>query len=312
MKLIVYHRRAQEYLRIATEKFPELEVIAGVGEEILSQGISDADIMIAWQFPIQILRKANRLRWIQLTSAGVEQLLGAREYLRDIVVTNTRGMHAEIMADYTLATMVMLQWNFPGFIYDKQIKRWDHRALEPLAGKTLGIVGVGAVGSEIARRAQTFNMNVIGVRRIPLEIKDVSKMFGPDQLKEVLSLSDFVVLVVPATPETVRMIGELELRTMRQTSYLINISRGTVVDESALIEALQHGWIAGASLDVFEREPLSEGSPLWGLENLIITPHIAGELKDYPTRVMDIFGDNLLKWKAGLPLRNQIDWVRGY
>jgi phosphoglycerate dehydrogenase-like enzyme len=312
MKVIVYHRRAQEYRRIIAEQFPELEVIAGLGEEIFSEDIADAEIMIAWQFPVEILKKANRLRWIQLTSAGVEQLFEAREYLRDIVVTNTRGMHTKIMADYTLAAMVMLQWNFPGFFFDRQNKKWGYRAVEPLARKTLGIVGVGAIGCEIARRARTSDMNVMGVRRNPLPIKDVSKIFRPDQLEEMLSLCDFVVLAVPATPETHRMIGESELRTMKRTSYLINISRGTVVDESALIKALQQGWIAGAFLDVFEREPLPEDSPLWNLGNVIITPHIAGELKDYPMRVMDIFGDNFLRWKARLPLRNQVDLVRGY
>ena len=312
MKVLVYSRRAEEYKRLIQDRFPELEVIAGYEEETLSKHIVDADILIFFQFPVEALRKATRLRWIQVTSAGVEQLLDAREHLRDVVVTNTRGMHADIMADYTMAAILMLQWDLPHLFRNQQLKGWSQRYFEPLAGKTLGIVGLGTIGCEIARRAQGFRMNLVGVKRNPAPVSGISQVFEPDRLHEMLSLSDYVVLTVPVTRETFQMIGEAELRAMKKTACLINVARGSIVVESALIRALRENWIAGAVLDVFDNEPLPQESPLWTLENLIITPHTAGNLQDYPEHVMEIFGENYLRWKAGKPLLNVVDLARGY
>jgi phosphoglycerate dehydrogenase-like enzyme len=294
------------------ERIPEMEVFAGTGEETLFQHIADADMMIAWRFPMEVLQQAGKLRWIQLTSAGIDHLLGAREFLRGVVVTNTRGIHVHIMADYTFAAILALQWGFPHLLREQGAKKWITRDTEPLAGKTLGIVGVGAIGSEIARRAQSFQMKVVGVKRNPLPMTEVNQIFGPDRLHEMFSLADFVVILVPATPETYRMIGESELRAMKRTAYLINIARGTVVVESALVRALQENWIAGAVLDVFEKEPLPEDSPLWTLENVIVTPHLSGNLQDYANRVMVIFGENYQRWKAGKQLLNVVDLEKGY
>jgi phosphoglycerate dehydrogenase-like enzyme len=312
VKVLVHHRCAEEYRCLIRERFPELEVIAGYGEEILSKYIADPDILIFWQFPPEALKKATRLRWIQTTGAGVEHLMEARQNLRDVVVTNTRGMHADIMADYTLGAILMLQWDFSNFFGDQQLRKWTHKFFEPLAGKTLGIVGLGAIGCEIARRAQSFQMNVIGVKRNPAPMKEIKQVFGPDRLHEMLSLSDYVVLVVPVTPETYQMIGESELRAMKKTACLINIARGSVVVESTLVRALRENWIAGAVLDVFEKEPLPEESSLWTLENVVITPHSAGNIQDYPKRVIEIFGKNYLRWKDGKPLLNVVDLARGY
>lgn len=312
MKVLVYHRFAQEFSRLIRERFPDLEVEAGHDEGFLSQHIVDADIMLVFEFPLELLRQAGRLRWIQLTSAGTEHLFEARQCLQGILVTNTRGMHANLIADYTFGAIVTLQWNFVDLFLDKQARRWGSNAVEPLAGKTLGIIGLGSIGCEIARRAKAFRMNVIGVKRNPVPIEGVGKIFGPDQVREMLSLSDFVVVAAALTPETYRMIGQQELRAMKETSYLINIARGRIIDESALIKALQNKRIAGAFLDAFEKEPLPPDSPLWELPNVMITPRIAGILKDYAGGVMGIFGENLKRWKEGLPLRNQVDWEKGY
>lgn len=312
MKVLVYHRRAEEYRRMIRERFPDLEVAAGEEEGTLHQHIADAEVLICWRFPVGVLKGAKKLRWIQLTSAGIDHLLGVQEDLRSVTVTNAKGIHGQVMADYTFGAMVMLHWNFPGLLRDQQARRWQHRFTGPLAGKTLGVVGVGAIGGEIARRGPGFGMTVVGVKRTPAPADGVSRIFGPDRLREMLPLCDFVVLVVPATPETRRMIGEAELRAMKRTAYLINIARGSVVDEAALIRGLLEGWIAGAALDVFEKEPLPAASPLWAMENVIITPHIAGEPDAYARRVMEIFGENVARWRAGQPLRNVVDFDRGY
>jgi phosphoglycerate dehydrogenase-like enzyme len=312
MKVLVYHRHAEDYRRMIRERFPDMEVVSGTDEKILFQHIADADMMIAWRFPIEVLKQAGKLRWIQLTSAGIDHLFPARESLRDVVVTNTRGIHADIMADYAFAAILMCQWDFPRLIRQQEAKRWIPRDTAPLAGKTLGIVGVGAIGSEIARRAQGFHMNVVGVKRNPLPMAEVNQIFGPDHLHKMLSASDFVVILAPATPETYRMIGESELRAMKRTAYLVNIARGTVVVESALVRALQENWIAGAVLDVFEKEPLPDDSPLWTLENVLVTPHLSGNLQDYANRVMAIFTENYQRWKAGKQLLNVVELEKGY
>lgn len=310
--LLIYHRRAEELRRLIGERVDGLEVAAGFDEATLERHLADAEALIAFKFPPEALGRARRLRWIQLTSAGAEQLLPARGQLAGVVVTNTRGIHAALMADYALATMVMLNMHFPRFFADQQARRWEQRLAVPLAGQTLGVVGAGAIGGEIARRAAGFGMRVVAVKRTPGPVDGAVEVVTADQLPGVLPRSDFVVLVVPVTAATHRLIGERELRAMKPTAHLVNIARGSVVDEAALARALGEGWIAGAALDVFEEEPLSPASPLWGLPNAILTPHVAGEPADYARRVAEIFIDNVARWRRGEPLHNVVDFERGY
>ena len=312
MKILVYHGRAETYRALLAERFPDLEVAAGASDEVLDCHVEDAEVLLAWRFPVNALKRARRLRWIQLTSAGVDHVLDGVAELRAVVVTNTRGIHAELMADYAMGAMVMLQWSFPRLLRQQQARSWRHQYTEPLAGKTLGVVGVGAIGGEIARRGAAAGMTVLGMRRDPRPVGGVERMFGPAELREMLPLCDFVVLVVPATPATRRMVGEGELRRMRRTAFLVNVARGSVVDEPALVRALEEGWIAGAALDVFETEPLPATSPLWAMENVIVTPHIAGEPDDYPRRVMTVFEENIRRFREGRPLVNVVDLDRGY
>lgn len=311
-RLLVYHRRAEEYRELIRRRCPDLEVLAVADETTLYDAVAGADILIAWRFPLQALAGSSRLRWIQLTVAGVDHLIPARERLQGIAVTTARGIHGAVIADYVLGVVVMLHWDFPRLLRQQQARQWQGRETAPLAGRTLGIVGLGAIGTEIARRATAFGLQVIGVKRTPAPIDGVSRVVGPDRLHEILRASDFLVLAVPETPETRRMIGEPELRAMRPTAFLVNIARGGVVDEAALVRALEDRWIAGAALDVFDQEPLPPDHRLWALENVIITPHIAGEPDEYIRRVVDIFVDNYARWRAGRPLRNTVDLARGY
>ena len=239
MKILVYHREAETFDALIRERFPELEVVATKEEGLLPQHIPDADVLVAFRFPSALFKEAKRLRWIQATGAGVDPFFKSREYLRGVVVTNTRGIHAQIMADYTFGAITALQWNFARAFRSQQHKQWNRVDTRPLAGMTLGLVGLGAIGGEIAKRARIFGMKVIGVRRTPAPVEAVDQVFGPERLAEMLSLCDFAVLVTPATPETYHMIGRSELLAMKQTAYLINISRGSTVDESALVQALR-------------------------------------------------------------------------
>jgi phosphoglycerate dehydrogenase-like enzyme len=312
MKVLVYHSRGDTYRTLLTERFPDLEVVAGADDAVLERHLADAEMVLAWRFPVEALGRARRLRWIQLTSAGADHILSARPDLGDIVLTNTRGIHADLMADYVVGMMVALQWGFPRLLRQQQAREWRQQYTEPLAGKRLGVVGVGAIGGEIARRGAAMGMTVLGMQRAPRPMTPIARMFGPDELGAMLAECDVVVLVVPATPATHRMVGERELRRMPRTAYLINIARGSVVDEGALVRALSEGWIAGAALDVFETEPLPPTSPLWSMDNVIVTPHISGEPDDYPRRAMSVVEENIRRWRAGRPLLNVVDPARGY
>jgi phosphoglycerate dehydrogenase-like enzyme len=189
----------------------------------------------------------------------------------------------------------------------------QQEGLFELAGKTMVLVGVGAIGVRTAEVAAPFGMRVLGVRRDPTaDAPGVEAMFGPDQLLDLLPQADFLVLTIPLTHETQGMIGEPELRAMKPTAYLINIGRGGTVQETVLIRALREGWIAGAGLDVFESEPLPQDSPLWEMENVIITAHYAGLTPYYNQRAMAIFLDNLRRYQAGEPMRNVVDKRLGY
>ncbi len=312
MKLLIYHRRAEELRHLIAERVSGLDIAAGFDDAVLARHLGDADALIAFQVPVDALPRARRLSWIQLTSAGAEQLLPAREALGSVVVTNTRGIHADLMADYALGVVAMLQWDFPRLLREQRAHTWVPRLVLPLAGRTLVVVGAGAIGSEIARRAAAARLRVIAVKRTAGPVDGADEVVTAEALPDVLGRADFVVLVVPVTSATRRLIGERELRAMRRTAYLINIARGSVVDEAALVRALGDGTIAGAVLDVFEEEPLPPTSPLWTLPNVILTPHVAGEPADYARRVADVFADNVARRRRGEPLRNVVDFERGY
>jgi len=312
MKLLIYHRRADELRGFIGAAAPDLDIAAGFDNATIERHLDSADVVIAFTFPLELLVRAKRLRWIQLTSAGAEQLLAARDRLAGIVVTNTRGIHVDLMADYALGALVMLQWDFPRMLRDQQACTWNQRLALPLAGKTLGVVGAGAIGGEIVRRAAVFGMDVLAIRRTPGPVEGAREVLTADRLRQALPRCDFVVLVVPVTEATRGMMGGAELRAMKREAFLVNIARGSVVDEGALITALREGVIAGAALDVFDEEPLPADSPLWALPNVILTPHVAGEPADYARRVADVFLDNVARWRRHEPLRNVVDFERGY
>jgi D-2-hydroxyacid dehydrogenase (NADP+) len=233
-----------------------------------------------------------------------------------ITITTASGIHTTPVGEYVLGMMVMLAKGWPGLFRAQTRREWARITPQELEGKTVAIVGMGNVGQEIARLAKALDMHVLGVRRsgTPLESGDyvADEIFGPLELLSVLSRSDFVVVCLPLTEETHHLIGELALRAMKPTAYIINVSRGAVVDEAALLRALTEGWIAGAGLDVFETEPLPEKSWLWQLNNVIITPHLAGETPVYNERAVDLFCENLRRYLAGESLRNVVDPGLGY
>jgi phosphoglycerate dehydrogenase-like enzyme len=267
--------------------------------------------------PPALLARMPNLRWYQQWGAGADWLMHHPEIAtRDFIITNASGVHAIQISEHILALLLAFARRLPQACRAQLRGEWQRQEWEQifeLAGKTMVLIGVGAIGARTARLAAALDVRVIGVRRDPaVPAPGIEWMIGPDRLADVLPEADFVVLTVPLTHETRHIIGERELRLMKPAAHIVNIGRGGTIDEAALIRALREGWIAGAGLDVFEKEPLPADSPLWGMENVIITAHYAGATPNYHERAFAIFLDNLRRYKTGEPLRNVVDKDLGY
>ena len=256
---------------------------------------------------------APRLRWLQATSAGIGPFVQRVGLDRsDITFTTASGVHARPLADFCLMAMLMFAKNYVWMERDKKAKRWERYCGEELTGKTLAIVGVGRVGQEVARHGKRMDMRVTGMRRSDAPMPDVDKLFARAELHTMLREADFLVLAAPHTPETEGIIGEAELAVMKPTAVLINIGRGALIDEDALIRALQQKRLGGAALDVFRDEPPPPDSPLWNMPNVIVSPHSASTVTQENARITDIFVDNLRRYLRGEPLRNVLDKTKLY
>jgi len=256
---------------------------------------------------------APRLRWLQSTSAGIGQMVkrvGLDQ--TDITFTTASGVHARPLADFCLMAMLMFAKNYVWMERDKKAKRWERYCGEELTGKTLAIVGIGRVGQEVARHGKRMDMRVTGMRRSDAPVPDVDKLFDRAELHAMLPEADFLVLAAPHTPETEGIIGEAELAVLKPSAVLINVGRGALVDEDALIRALREKRLAGAALDVLRDEPPPQDSPLWDMPNVIISPHSASTVTQENARITDIFCDNLRRYLSGQPLRNVLDTKKLY
>jgi len=296
---------------------PHLEILVTEDQSEIEAALGDIEIA-ARRFPHDLIVSAPRLRWVQQWGAGADWLLRYPEARdRDFILTNASGVHAIPITEHILAFMLSFARQLHHAVRAQQRQEWDRpqragfSSQEPifeLCDRTLLLIGVGAIGQRTAQAASALGMHVLGIRRNPeRRVPGVEAMYGPEQLLSVLPEADFVVLTVPLTPETRGMIGEPELRAMKPEAYLLNIGRGGTIQEEFLVRALQEGWIAGAGLDVFESEPLPSYSPLWQMNNVIITPHYAGLTPRYEQRALGIFFDNLARYVAGEPLTNVVD-----
>lgn len=309
---------SEEQLKGIRESVPDdLQIVVTRDKDDIRAVINEVEIAAGW-FPRDLLPEASNLRWYQQWSAGADWLLRyPRVAEMDFALTNVSGIHAVQVTEHIFGFLLAFGRELDRAIRAQDRREWipyhQHEGLFELADKTMLLIGVGAIGQRTAKIATAFGIHVLGVRRDPTtDVSGVKTMFGPDQLPHLLPQADFVVLTVPLTRETRGMIGEPQLRAMKRTAYLINVGRGGTIDEAALHEALQEGWISGAALDVFETEPLPEDSPLWELDNLIITAHYAGVTANYNERALDLFVDNLRRYRQGQPLRNVVDKGLGY
>jgi phosphoglycerate dehydrogenase-like enzyme len=278
--------------------------------------LAEAEVMFDVDQPsiAEFRRKAPRVRWIQASSSGIGEWVRRLDIVdTPIMATNAAGIHAAPLAEFAVFAMLYFAKSWPRMVSEQRAHHWERCAIDTLQGKTLGILGLGQVGSTVARMAKPFGLRILGVRRTPTEIPaDVDAVYGPDQLPEVLRQSRYLVLSVPHTADTVGWIGAPELACLPQGAVLINIARGSVLDEVALIESLRAGQLGGAALDVVAREPLASDSPLWDMPNVLLTPHSMSTALDENERLTNLFCDNLRRYLDGKPLRNLIDKRRGY
>jgi phosphoglycerate dehydrogenase-like enzyme len=316
VKVLVTHRLGEEDLaRVrAVSDAIALDTASGLEESL--QKAADAEVIQPGAWSDQLWKAAPNLKWVQSGGAGVEHYMTPDFIASPIMLTNAQGTYAIPIADHVMAFVLYFARRFDVLVRN-QLRRewadWGAVALDELGGKTLGIVGLGGIGAEVARRAKAFDMRVIATRRRPnTPCGHANEVRGVDGLHWLLQESDYVLLSLALTRETTGLIAEAELKSMKPTAYLMNVGRGGLVDEDALVRALREGEIAGAGLDVFAREPLPEDSPLWEMPNVMITPHDAGDSPRSHERLMDLFCENLRRYVAGEALLNVVDKEAGY
>jgi phosphoglycerate dehydrogenase-like enzyme len=276
--------------------------------------LAEADILVGFITPHDLTRRAPKLKWVQMMSAGVDSLIGSEIWQSDITITGVSGIHATPISEYVLGTMLMFAKQSAQSLRMQQQRQWRRFTPQLLRGQTVGIIGLGHIGREVARLAKAFGMKVLAVDELKgtRPARNVDEMIAVNRLTRLLAESDYVVSCVPLTPKTSKMVGVKELKAMKRTAYLINISRGGIIDEDALIQALDDKLIAGAGLDVTVKEPLPTDSRLWEFDNVMLTPHISGGQENYLALGMALFCENLKRYIKGKKLMNLIIRKRGY
>ncbi len=291
---------------------PGAEVVTA-SMDVAPAVVGDADVIFG-MYNEKIIAAATQVRWIQTTSAGMDMLMdipGVRE--GQFRLSNASGLHALQVAEHAWALTAALFRGLHVYVRNQLARKWTGAPIQDLYGATAGIVGFGGIGRRYASLARGFDMRVLAVDVQQTERPDyVEALWGPERLDDLLAASDVVFIACPYTPETERLINARAFQLMKESAFLVNTARGPIVDEAALVDALRSAEIAGAGLDVFETEPLPDTSPLWEMENVIITTHSAGVSSYRPQRTVDFFCENLRRFMAGEPLLNETDRNLGY
>ncbi len=316
-KLLLSKNINDDLLNNIKEIIPNWEIVISKDKEDWKKEMVDAEIIAGWRNKMvnYLPQKENNLRWIQSWSAGVDGYPVKKFAEKQIQLTTASGVHGFPISETIFAMMLSLTRNLHRYLRNQTQKKWFHENIHlELHKKTIGIIGMGEIGKETAKIAKAFQMHVIGVRNSNKKESNVDEMFSQASLHDVLPKCDYVVITLPLTKETYQLFGKQELSLMKPTSFLINIARGEIVDENALIDALRDKKIAGAGLDVFEQEPLPAKSSLWDMEEVIIAPHTAGATEHYDERLVnDIFIPNLKAYlKNGKPCKNVVNFDKGY
>ncbi len=324
--LVVYHpfelwQAPAWFAERLRQDFPGFEIVQRKEYGNIEDDLREADVALTWSLRPEQFRCARKLRWIHSPAAAVHALMIPEIVASNVVVTNARDVHGPVVAEHVIALVLALAKRLPSAFRYQQTRTWAQEQMwresprpREVTGATLGLVGLGSIGRETARRAAALGLKVVAVREHGERQGDesVSKILASEQLEEMLRVSDYVVLAAPLTPRTRGLMDRTRLRQMRRDAYLINVSRGALIDQVALLDALAEGEIAGAALDVFEKEPLPSDSPLWNNDRILITPHTAALTDKLWERHYALFSDNLRRFTSGAPLLNLVDKARGY
>jgi phosphoglycerate dehydrogenase-like enzyme len=301
-------------------EFPGTEVVHSANKRDDEDALREADVMIGWALPAEQFRTAKSLRWIYSITAAVDQFLYPELISSAIAVSNAGRVHGPVVAEHTIAMLLALAKRLPSAVRYQERRKWAMEAIwkeqprpREVRGASVVVVGLGSTGAEVASMAAALKMNVIGVREHPERGPGgAHEVVGYDALDSAIARADFVVLAAPLTPRTRHLIDARRLQLFKPTAFLINVSRGALVDEVALVKALRDRRIAGAALDVFEEEPLSRWSPLWKMPQVLITPHTAFLTENVWQRHFEMFAANFKRYLAGEPLEDLVDKARGY
>jgi phosphoglycerate dehydrogenase-like enzyme len=285
--------------------------VAPLASEPPDDVLERAEALLAWRPPARLSARAPRLAWIQSLTGGVDQWLNP-DFPERAVLTCARGSHRLSMPEHILAALFLVTKSLAPIVLDQRERRWTRRVNPTLAGRTLGILGLGAIGAELARKAAALEMRVIGTKRDGAAVPHVERVYRPSETDELLSQADYVVLLLPSTAETRRLMNVRSLKRMKRSAYLLNFGRGDLVVEDDLAAAVRAGVIAGAVLDVFVTEPLPVDSPLWTTDGITIFPHVGGLHPDRDETVAALWVDNLRRFATRQPLREVVDRSRGY
>jgi phosphoglycerate dehydrogenase-like enzyme len=314
--ILVVARPDDEALRALMPPPADARLVVGWSPADFGAAAAEAEVIVACSAPadvvVPVLRGAPQVRWIHSIAAGVDNLLAPEIVDAPIVLTNARGAYSVSLAEWAMGAVLHFAKDVRRLIRSQEARRWDPFDVRLIQGRTLGIVGYGDIGRRTAERARAFGMKIVAVRREPGVDPSCDEVFGRDRLGDALARSDYVVAAAPLTPETRGLIGAAAFQAMKPDAVLINVGRGPVVDEAALVAALQTGRLRGAALDVFEREPLSPESPLYSMENVLLSPHSADHFAGWRESSMRLFLENLALFRASAPLRNVVDKRKGY
>jgi phosphoglycerate dehydrogenase-like enzyme len=300
--------------------FPQHQILEAWDLATIRRLLPEADVAFTPFVDRDVFPAAKRLRWVQSPAVGVGSLMFPELHDSGVMVTTARGIRARPIAEHVIGVTIALARRLPQALRAQAAHRWAQHELEgpqsgvfQLYGRRMGIIGLGAIGTEVAARAGALGMEVAAIRRHPDRPAPAGiEVIGPERLHGLLARSDVLVLSMPHTPETKQIIGRHELQVVKRGSLLVNIARGKLIDDEAVVDALRDGRLGGAALDVFTREPLDPSSPYWDLPNVIITPHTSGAMEDYWTPLVALFSENLRRFERGDALMNVVDKAAGY
>lgn len=299
MKLLILEEQAEDYKKTLQARFPEISIHAAKREDEIGDFIEEMDILLAFRISDELIKKASKLKWIQSLATGVDYIVNLPSLRKEVLVTSTRGIHGPQMSEMAFLLMLSLNRNFPKMVRNQDLGVWERWPAKLLFKKRIGILGMGVIGEEIAKKAKAFEMTVYGIDIIQRKIEAVDFFYGPEDIFKVAEVVDYFIIVAPYTPQTYQIVNEKVFSVMKPTAFLINIGRGELVKEEALLEALNSKKIAGAALDTFCQEPLPSNHPFWKMKNVIITPHVGGMSDIYMEQVLTIFEENLRRFLSG-------------